>query len=319
MTPTEKKFLEFAAMGRDKDLLGLISGGVDVNVKDAKSGRTALHKSCKEGWPVCVDILLRATPHYLNAKDFDGNTPMYLACQNGNDSIIKQLLDAGADPNIKNNTWNVPLSHPCYLGVSSTIKLLLAAGANPNIHNQDAQTPLHLTMIGRPRTEDIDWLLAFGADPNHADSYGDTPLHRAAGFYGDASSVSSLLAGGGDPNIRNSAEWTPFNRICFISCLRSMCLACMLCAGADRTLIPSGQLPKSTEEDASLIPAAKQLIADAKQRIAKIKSGALNLKSIALALLSSSYTEKGFASPLFPLHMQYLAREIGELILSSSF
>lgn len=38
----------------------------------------------------------------VNDRDFEGNTPLHLACIFENTEVVKQLLEAGADPFLKN-------------------------------------------------------------------------------------------------------------------------------------------------------------------------------------------------------------------------
>jgi ankyrin repeat protein len=57
-------------------------------------------------------------------------------------------------------------------------KLLLEAGANPNIKNYEGQTPLHKAAADEaPKV--IALMIQFGADINQRDDFGDTPLKLA--------------------------------------------------------------------------------------------------------------------------------------------
>ena len=58
-------------------------------------------------------------------------TPLISACLHGNIKIIKMILDAGADPNLRVSGY-IPLDIACTNGGVNTIKTLLKAGANPN-------------------------------------------------------------------------------------------------------------------------------------------------------------------------------------------
>src|SRR5207247_4812253 len=71
--------------------------GEDVNSL-RPDGTTALHWAVRADDLQKVEQLLRAG---ANAKIADryGVTPLYLASVNGNTTMIRRLLDAGADPN----------------------------------------------------------------------------------------------------------------------------------------------------------------------------------------------------------------------------
>lgn len=42
----------------------------------------------------------------VNIQDFEGNTPLHIACANENVAAVRKLLQAGADPTIKNFKQN---------------------------------------------------------------------------------------------------------------------------------------------------------------------------------------------------------------------
>ena len=54
-------------------------------------------------------------------------------------SIIKDLLEAGAKPNIQDNDGKTPLHWAARCGSTSIINLLLKAGAKPDIQDNDGK------------------------------------------------------------------------------------------------------------------------------------------------------------------------------------
>jgi len=92
----QREFLWAAQKGSSNKIKELLKKGVDVNMSDV-DGTTALMLACHESFLIIVDILIKAGAN-VNAQNDDGNTSLLLSSTK---SIISKLLDAGADPNIK--------------------------------------------------------------------------------------------------------------------------------------------------------------------------------------------------------------------------
>lgn len=80
----------------------LIHAGADVNYKDKDSRSMALHHACFQANPEVVKLLLDQPKIELDPIDIDGRTPLMWAVEKGSTEIVKMLLDAGAQPAIKN-------------------------------------------------------------------------------------------------------------------------------------------------------------------------------------------------------------------------
>ncbi|KAF7133987.1 hypothetical protein CNMCM5793_005513 [Aspergillus hiratsukae] len=92
-----------AAGNNHKDIVALLlDRGVDVNMSHPSSGHTALSKAAEEYADCVVQLLLErgADPNHQMS---DGRTPFALAVLGGNVSLVKALLDAGADPDSEIN------------------------------------------------------------------------------------------------------------------------------------------------------------------------------------------------------------------------
>ncbi|GAB6027582.1 hypothetical protein CHUAL_001825 [Chamberlinius hualienensis] len=103
---------------------------------------------------------------------------------------------------------------------ASWVKVLCGKGAKVNARNQHGQTPLHIVLLGDPRTDHdnmaacLECLLQCGADVNAQDDEGDTPLHYLRtflkrGLYNEAAEVAHvLLQCGANPNAINRQSRT---------------------------------------------------------------------------------------------------------------
>ncbi|KAF9282795.1 hypothetical protein BGZ68_005753 [Mortierella alpina] len=77
----------------------LDTGGVDVLMTDSR-GYTPLHMVCLRGNLEMARMLKALTPTDLQSA-VDGSTPLHLACQSGSVDVVEFLLEAGANPELR--------------------------------------------------------------------------------------------------------------------------------------------------------------------------------------------------------------------------
>jgi hypothetical protein len=218
----------------------------------------------------------------------NGGSTLCWASEENHESIVKMLLSAGADPNVKDRNGNTSLHRASDKGHASVVKALLSAGADPNIKNDDGSTPLHAAST-HSRDSVAQMLLCAGADPNARDCCGEVPLHWAS-ILGCEAGVTVLLSAGADPTVENNDGVTPDG------------------------IALGGRI-----KDRLRIPFDAPELRICRRDMKKMKSEMMGgLQSMATALMVTTIPRVGEASPLYPLHMAFFAEEIINLLLSSS-
>ena len=178
----------------------LLDRGADVTQSD-QYGMTALHYAVEMNKPSLLKALLKrdADPNaqltqglpfrrgdYVGREAYDGASPFWLAARLGNVEMMRELLDAGADPELR-QAWGVTPTMVA-AGVTQTDsrianeeKLiqaleLLVLEIKTDIHSVDrsGQTAVH-GAANVSGNEIIKFLVAEGADPEAVDSRGRTP------------------------------------------------------------------------------------------------------------------------------------------------
>ncbi len=224
-----------------------------------------------------VAALLRARAN-PNAVTPEGLTPLWAAVFSRNESVLKQLLDRGAEVDLPSGPGQLtPLMHAAALGFMDGVRLLLHRGADVNSRSPDGQTPLGLA-ISRDSAESVEimlshganveqmikraWtpltlamrrgstrvahcLLAHGADVRHSADGGWSPL-AVASFQGNTRLVRELLARGADPNSRDARGRTPVMWAAWRGFPR--CYQLLISHGADSSLTAlNGTTPYAAE------------------------------------------------------------------------
>jgi ankyrin repeat protein len=127
--------------GPEEIVRSLLAAKADANVPD-ETGATPLYNAVVGRDSTSLVALLLDHGAEVNARNHEGKTPLWVACQLGRVSMASQLLDHRADPNLAPPDGNTPLDWACRYRDKDLAQLLLDKGANPNLRNQQGITPL---------------------------------------------------------------------------------------------------------------------------------------------------------------------------------
>eukprot|EP00004_Rigifila_ramosa_P018901 TRINITY_DN4754_c0_g1_i1.p1 TRINITY_DN4754_c0_g1~~TRINITY_DN4754_c0_g1_i1.p1 ORF type:complete len:875 (+),score=217.57 TRINITY_DN4754_c0_g1_i1:3-2627(+) len=171
--------------------------------------QTALHEAALEGQEAIVRRLLERGAT-VNAVDADDMTPLHGAARRGHLHICDILLGAGANPNPKNSDELTPLHFAAQRGLEAVVRDLVARGADFRARDVFQNTPLHYA-ASEDRVSAIEVLAKCGAPVDAQNDRGSTPLHLAA-VKGKTAACKALLDAGATRTLTNQAGLMPVDQ-----------------------------------------------------------------------------------------------------------
>ena len=183
---------------------------VENGLKGKTVGDRWLHAYNVHGPAEGFEMLLNCGAKFSKTK----SPPLFVALNNKQHKIVKILLDRGMNPNsVQKDSGDTPLNVACWEGDFESVKLLLEAGADPAKKAKYDITPLHRASNGKQaiRVKIAELLLQYGADPNVGSGKRNPPLLSAASR-ASVEFVDLLLNNGAD--IEQKSE---FGRTALIS------------------------------------------------------------------------------------------------------
>ena len=186
------------ASGDGRVIKALITIGADSNARDLAEW-TPLHYAIgggilgeqieKELESIIWGLLQNGSDTGIRGRD--GIAPIHLAAAASNSSI-RVLLQAGANPEMQDNSRKTPLHWAAFAGNTNGIRELFQKGIYSGVRDDYGRTPLHLAAVAG-RHEAARELLEMGpGDRDTVDRDGRTALHLAA-MKGDQNTLDVLL------------------------------------------------------------------------------------------------------------------------------
>ena len=143
-----------AAFGTREAVSALVEAGADVKAQSRASGLTALHVAWRDE---SVIRLLLDRGADVNAKTLLGATPLLVASSaNGTEAVVSLLLEKGADPNAAEARGVTPLIAAAGVGNTAAAKLLLEHGANANAYASGAGQKTATPLMGAAHNGDVE-------------------------------------------------------------------------------------------------------------------------------------------------------------------
>jgi len=166
-----------------------------------RSIRTDLHEAAVDGDVTRVKELLEAGAE-VNAKDELGITPLYEAVTFNKVDVARSLVEYGAKVNSKDKWGNTPLMSALYNGACEAAEFLVNKGASldPQYQNDEGFLLLHAASHGGC-CNFVSSLIDKGADVNTQTVAGATPLYMAS-QKGYKNVCELLFSAGADVNLK---------------------------------------------------------------------------------------------------------------------
>jgi ankyrin repeat protein len=149
----EPDVLEAAALGRLDVLRMHLEGDPEALAARTPEGFTALHLAAFFGGGAAVRVLLGAgAPADADAGNDLGVRPLHSATAARDHDAVRALLEAGADPNVRQQGGFTPLLAAVHADDPEMTRLLLDHGADRTMAADDGRDPA--AMAG-PRTREL--------------------------------------------------------------------------------------------------------------------------------------------------------------------
>lgn len=179
-------FLDAVSAGNEEAVDLFIKAGIPTDVKNDKA-QTAVIIASEKGYANIVTALAARNRSVLQQADSTGATPLIIAARRGNETMVKTLMDNGADVN-----FIVPDSEGPANAIQAVLDVaefkdehmkilayLMGKGADIRSRNASGRFPL-LFAAERGWTMAAKLLIEKGADVNETDPGGNSPLMTAA-------------------------------------------------------------------------------------------------------------------------------------------
>ena len=210
-----------AIKSADEDMMiALLNWGSNVNVVEKTMGDTPLILACSEGNSTFVKRLLEAGAN-PQTQNLGGYTALMVATESGDSTIIKMLLHHGANPNSKRDDGCTALMAACAAGYKEIVDDLLFHEADVNAESVDKVTALMIAVTAG-ESDIVESLLNAGANVNFSQIDGITALMEASSYDDYATIVKILVRASPEIDAQNEDGNTALMFACSNQCLEVM-------------------------------------------------------------------------------------------------
>lgn len=179
----DDRLLEASARGDLELVQTMVRQGQRVNVADS-IGATPLHLAARGGHAAVVDYLLRRGARWTVYTELWQHTPMHWAAHDGRaeclDYFIKAMRRAGHPEHINmvDSAGDTPLSLAAQQNQLTVVELLVEAGANIEIRGSEGRTACNwAAKLRHPAV--VQYLVSRGADFEHRPVDRDGKVHKS--------------------------------------------------------------------------------------------------------------------------------------------
>jgi ankyrin repeat protein len=194
-----------AVLAERRDIVAeMLTAGANTAARD-REGKTCLMRAAESGLVGIMRLLLGNKPDRLDDVDSEGRTALILAAWEGQAEAVKVLIEAGADPRIRDKKRRTALVAAKTKGHTEVAKILEGQGV---VQDFDHAGLLLAAALGDDKR--VAELLAGGSaiDLEVPDEAGNTALALAAAR-GWTRTLEALMNAGAKPDAANSKRDTP--------------------------------------------------------------------------------------------------------------
>jgi len=137
----EGSILHFVVQfGKPELIVSLMERGADPNSRNSK-GETPLHLAVAQQNEAAAKALLEHSTAEMHATDHMGATPLHVAAENEDPSMIELLHRLGSNLHVKDRKGNTPLHYASAAKKEKSVSTLVSLGAKAKQKNADGLKP----------------------------------------------------------------------------------------------------------------------------------------------------------------------------------